>query len=65
MSQPQPRPAGEEEFWHAEKRVCAGCGATIEWEADCQFWWIDYGYGNPPPETFKCPDGSPHRPGPV
>ncbi|GAB2734238.1 hypothetical protein [Nocardioides pakistanensis] len=62
MSTPEARPLGEERFWHDEQRTCAGCAATIMWDADCQHWWVDYGFGNPPTGTFTCPDGTKHRP---
>jgi hypothetical protein len=56
------RPFSEERFWHDERRTCGGCGTAVTWDADIQRWWIPYGFGNPPPGTFTCPDGTRHRP---
>lgn len=57
------RPIGEEGHAHDEQVVCRGCGRVVTWDADTERFFIPYGTGNPPPETFHCvrgPLGRPH-----
>lgn len=58
------KPAGDEIWTHGQTKTCDGCGKQVAWEADIQMWWINYGYGNPPPTAFHCispADGGKHH----